>query len=157
MHAEDYYTNCYTPSIQYHIQSNDIDANIAMILNQPEVMSAFARKNEQEGTDIDALKEELTNKMKDKFQADASSGIPIATTAVGLLVQAKEEARKVPTRRSKRKKDDMSVASAAAAAAVYDVSCITRYVVATVLNSCPLCLNHLTHMIILLSISFSNI
>ena len=126
-----------------------------MILNLPEVMSAFARKNEHEGTDIDALKEELTNKMKDKFQADASSGIPIATTAAGLLVQAKEEARKVPERRSKRRKK--SVASAAAAAAVYDVSCITRYVVAAVLNSCPLCLNHLTHMIILLSISFSNI
>lgn len=73
-----YHTNIlYSASIQYHTQSNDIDANIAMILNLPEVVSAFARKNDQEGTDIDALKEELTNKMKDKFQADASSGIPI--------------------------------------------------------------------------------
>ena len=105
--------------------SNDIDANIAMILNQPEVVSAFARKNEQDGTDIDALKEELTNKMKDKFQADASSGIPIATTTAGLLVEAKEEARKVPLRHSKRRKKSVASAASAAAVAVDDVSCIT--------------------------------
>jgi len=128
-----------------------------MILNLPEVVSAFARKNDQEGTDIDALKEELTNKMKDKFQADASSGIPITTTAAVLLRQAKAEARKVPERRSKRKVADKSNESVASAADFDDVSCITRYVVASVLKSCPLCMNHLTHMIILLSISFSNI
>ena len=95
-----------------------------MILNLPEVVSAFTRKKEQEDADIDALKEEMTTMMKDKFQADASSGIPIATTAVGLLLQAKEEARKVPERRSKRKVADKSNESVASAAAFDDVSCI---------------------------------